>query len=400
VKVVVKDVTPPVKPTVNEVSDKDTSVTGQAEPGSKIAVSVNGGEIGSGTAGEDGNFTVTIPVQQEGTNLLIKAADKAGNVSEGTTITVKGTTAPPETPTLVPLVGDTRYETAVEVSKKGWETAESVLLVNGFAIVDGLTSTTLASAKSAPILLTAADSIPQSTLDELSRLKAKEIIVIGGESVISPKVVGILRDKGYTVTRIGGVTRYATSLLIAKELDKLIDVSTIYVVYGFGEPDALSISAQAGLKKQPIILADKSAMPAETQTWLKNENLTDAYFIGGEDVVEPSILKQIDEITTGDVLNNRLSGTDRHETNAKVLSKFYSGAKLESILVTKSETENLVDALTAGPLAAKLGSPVLLLSTSWGILEPQRQVLEGKHFKQVYQVGGGVSPTALNDLLK
>jgi putative cell wall-binding protein len=400
VKVVVKDVTPPAKPTVNEVSDKDTSVTGQAEPGSKIAVSVNGGETGSGTAGEDGRFTVTIPVQKEGTNLLITAADKAGNVSEGTTITVKGTTAPPETPTLVPLVGDTRYETAVEVSKKGWETAENVLLVNGFAIVDGLTSTSLAAAKQAPILLTAADSIPQSTLDELSRLKAKEIIIIGGESVISPKVAGILKDKGFNVTRIGGVTRYATSLLIAKELDKLIDVSTIYVAYGFGEPDALSISAQAGLKKQPIILADKSAVPAETHTWLKNESLSDAYFIGGEDVVEPSILKTIDEITTGDVLNNRLSGTDRHETNAKVINKFYSEAKLDSILVTKSETENLVDALTAGPLAAKLGSPVLLVSTSWGILEPQRQVLTGKHFKQVYQVGGCVNPTALDDLLK
>ncbi|MEH6993742.1 Ig-like domain-containing protein [Neobacillus drentensis] len=400
VKVVVKDVTAPDQPSVNQVTDKDASVTGKAEAGSKIEVKVNGAVIGSGTAGTNGEFTVTIPVQKGGTNLVITAADKAGNVSQGTTVPVKDTTVPGTPTTLVPLIGDTRYETAVEVSKAGWETANSVLLVNAFAIVDGLTATPLASAKNAPILLTVADSIPQSTLDELSRLKTKEIILIGGESVISPKVESMLMAKGYKITRIGGLTRYVTSMLIAKELDKLMDVSTIYVAYGFGEPDALSISAQAGLKKQPIILADKTAVPAETLAWLKNEQLSDAYFIGGEDVIAASILSQIDKIASADVLKNRLSGSDRHETNAKVFSKFYSNVELSSILVTKSETVNLVDALTAGPLAAKLGSPVLLISTSWGLLQSQQQVLAGKQFKHVYQVGGGVNPTALDEVLK
>ncbi|MCM3693163.1 Ig-like domain-containing protein [Neobacillus niacini] len=400
VKVVVKDVTPPAKPTVNEVTDKDTSVTGKAEAGSKIEVKANGTVIGSSTTATNGEFAVKIPAQKGGTNLVITASDAAGNVSQGTTITVKGTTTAPGTSTLVTLAGDTRYDTAIKVSQTGWKTANSVLLVNAFAIVDGLTATPLASAKDAPILLTAADSIPQSTLDELARLKTKEIILIGGELVISPKVESLLKQKGYKVIRIGGITRYATSLLIAKELDKLMDVSTIYVAYGFGEPDALSISAQAGLKKQPIILADLAAVPAETLAWLKNEQLTDAYFIGGEDVVAPSILTQIDKITSANVLKNRIAGSNRHETNAKVFSKFYSNVELSSILVTKSETLNLVDALTAGPLAAKLGSPVLLVSTPWGILQSQRQVLAGKHFKHVYQVGGGVNPTALDEVLK
>ncbi|MFP7298691.1 Ig-like domain-containing protein [Neobacillus niacini] len=400
VKVVVKDATPPAKPTVNEVTDKDTSVSGKAEAGSKIEVKANGTVIGSGTTANNGEYTVKIPAQKGGTNLVITASDAAGNVSQGTTITVKGTTTTPGTSKLITLAGDTRYETAIKVSQTGWKTANSVLLVNAFAIVDGLTATPLASAKDAPILLTAADSIPQSTLNELARLKTKEIILIGGELVISPKVESMLKQKGYKVTRIGGQSRKDTSLLIAKELDKLVDVSTIYVAYGFGEPDALSISAQAGLKKQPIILTDLAAVPAETLAWLKNEQLTDAYFIGGEDVVAPSILTQIDKITSANVLKNRIAGTDRHETNAKVFSKFYSNVELSSILLTKSETLNLVDALTAGPLAAKLGAPVLLVSTPWGILQSQRQVLNGKHFKDVYQVGGGVNPDAVNDVLK
>jgi putative cell wall-binding protein len=469
-KVVVKDVTAPAKPTVNDVTDKDTTVSGHAEAGSKVEVNENGAVIGSGTAGNDGKFTVTIPVQNAETKLVITAADVAGNVSEGFVVTVKDVTAPgiptvteltdmetvvkgtsepnatiitkvsgveigrgvsdgsgnysitiPAQPSgkvvevyvvdkagnvssaaqvtvqkkLVTLIGDTRYATAAKVSQTGWETAESVLLVNGFAIVDGLTATPLAAAKNAPILLTTADSIPQVTLDELARLKTKEITLIGGEAVISPKVESMLKAKGYKVTRIGGQNRKDTSLLIAKELDKLVDVNTVYVAYAFGEPDALSISARAGLRKQPIILVDKTSVPTETLAWLKNEQLTDAYFIGGEAVLAPAIINQIDKITSGDVLNNRISGTDRHETNAKVISKFYQEEHLHSILVAKSETVSLVDALTAGPLAAKLCSPVVLVSSSYGLLSSQKQVLAGKHSKYVHQIGGGVNLSGL-----
>jgi putative cell wall-binding protein len=209
-----------------------------------------------------------------------------------------------------------------------------------------------------------------------------------------------LTAKGYKVTRIGGSNRKDTSLVIAKELDKLVDVSTVYVAYGWGEPDALSIAAQAGLKKQPIILADKTSVPADTFAWLKSEKLTDAYFIGGESVIGPAILSEMDKITSGNVLANRLSGVNRHETNAKVISKFYPEAELKSILLAKSETESLVDALAAGPLAAKLGSPVLLVSSHYGILASQKQALAGKNSKYVHQIGGGVNPSAVGELVK
>ncbi|MFL6556072.1 MAG: Ig-like domain-containing protein, partial [Bacillus sp. (in: firmicutes)] len=94
VTIVVKDVTAPEKPAVNEVTDKDTTVTGQAEAGSKIEVKVNGSVIGTGTAGQDGNYNVAIRVQKAGTVLVIIATDAAGNQSEGATIKVIDKTAP------------------------------------------------------------------------------------------------------------------------------------------------------------------------------------------------------------------------------------------------------------------------------------------------------------------
>jgi uncharacterized protein YjdB len=92
--VVVKDATAPGKPIVNQVSDKDKFVAGQAEAGSTIEVKVNGSVIGTGTAGQDGKFKVTIPVQKAGTVLEITATDANGIKSEGTKIEVIDKTAP------------------------------------------------------------------------------------------------------------------------------------------------------------------------------------------------------------------------------------------------------------------------------------------------------------------
>ena len=162
----------------------------------------------------------------------------------------------------------------------------------------------------------------------------------------------ILKSNGLTVSRIGGKSRYDTSLLIAQEIDKLVDVHTVYMAYGFGEPDALSIAAQAGQTKQPIILTDKTTVPTKTYEWLKGEGLQTSYFIGGKSVIDPGIMAEMNKITTQDVLNNRLSGVNRQETNAKVIAAFYKQTEMPTIMVAHSQTEKLVDALAAGPLAA------------------------------------------------
>lgn len=87
----VKDITPPDKPIVNQVTDQSTSVTGTAESGSVIEVENGASVIGTGTTGEDGAFSIMIPVQTADTQLSITATDQAGNVSEATVVVVKET---------------------------------------------------------------------------------------------------------------------------------------------------------------------------------------------------------------------------------------------------------------------------------------------------------------------
>ncbi|MGG7619607.1 Ig-like domain-containing protein [Bacillus coreaensis] len=386
----VADKTAPSAPVVNQVTDQSTVVTGTGEKSAKITVK-SGSNSWTGTVTQEGTFSIMIPKQKAGTVLEVTATDAAGNVSAVTKAQVLETG-------LQQLVGKTRYSTAVKVSEEGWSTANTVVLVNGGAIADGLTATPLASANGAPILLTTKDSLPNETLAELQRLKAKKIILIGGTGVISKTVADNLVAKGYTVSRIGGVNRYETSLLIAKEVDKLVDVQKVFMAYGYGEPDALSIAAQAGKEKQPIILTDKQSVPTNTFNWLKGENLDTSYFIGGTGVIKPAILSEMDKITSQSVLNNRLSGSDRQETNAKVIQHFYKESAMQTIMIANSQTAKLVDALSAGPLAAKYNVPVLLVSDKISV--SQINVITPYQSPAVHQIGGGINTSVVNQVVE
>ena len=91
------------------------------------------------------------------------------------------------------LAGDSRFETAIEVSKATFKDAgdaESVILVGQDAVVDGLAAAPLAAEKNAPILLAKKDGVTEEVEAEMLRvlgtnLTGKTIYIIGGESQIS-----------------------------------------------------------------------------------------------------------------------------------------------------------------------------------------------------------------------
>ena len=93
-EVIIKDVTAPIAPSVNEVTETSTSVTGTAEAGSTVKIKTGTTALGTVTAETDGKFSLTIPRQVAGTKLEVIATDKAGNVSEIAEFTVLDKTAP------------------------------------------------------------------------------------------------------------------------------------------------------------------------------------------------------------------------------------------------------------------------------------------------------------------
>ncbi|EOO60146.1 bacillolysin [Bacillus cereus VD196] len=76
-------------PKINEVTDQDRRVTGTGEAGLKVSVVVGGKKIGSGKVDDKGNFTVNIPKQKGGKELVVTLTDAIGNTSEPAKTQVK-----------------------------------------------------------------------------------------------------------------------------------------------------------------------------------------------------------------------------------------------------------------------------------------------------------------------
>ena len=91
---IVKDVTAPLAPKVNEVTDRMTTVSGMTEAKALITVKVGEKVIGTTEANATGVYEVTIPRQEGGTKLSVIATDATKNNSEATETIVKDVTAP------------------------------------------------------------------------------------------------------------------------------------------------------------------------------------------------------------------------------------------------------------------------------------------------------------------
>ena len=296
------------------------------------------------------------------------------------------------------LTGSDRYETAVKISKEGWKNgSDKVVIINGDVSIDGIISTPLATTYNAPILLVEKNNVPNSVKSELKRLNPKDIIIIGDENAISKTTANQIKSTvNASQTRLNGSNRYETSLLIAKEIDKNHDVEKVYITNANGgEVDALTIAAKAGQDKQPIILTDKDSITDNTYKWLKSEDLQNAYFIGGPQMISTNVINKVNDITKDNVTNNRVYGADRHETNANVIKKFYTDDELEAVLVAKSDV--LVDALAAGPLAANLKSPILITPKTY-VSAYHKENLEAKSANKVYKIGGGLTSKVMSSI--
>ena len=296
------------------------------------------------------------------------------------------------------LTGSDRYETAVKISKEGWKNgSDKVVIINGDVSIDGIISTPLATTYNAPILLVEKNNVPNSVKSELKRLNPKDIIIIGDENAISKTTANQIKSTvNASQTRLKGSNRYETSLLIAKEIDKNHDVEKVYITNANGgEVDALTIAAKAGQDKQPIILTDKDSITDNTYKWLKSEDLQNAYFIGGPQMISTNVINKVNDITKDNVTNNRVYGADRHETNANVIKKFYTDDELEAVLVAKSDV--LVDALAAGPLAANLKSPILITPKTY-VSAYHKDNLEAKSANKVYKIGGGLTSKVMSSI--
>lgn len=303
------------------------------------------------------------------------------------------------------MIGENRFETAVEVSKKMFADngAESVILVGEDAIVDGLAAAPLAKQATGSILLTKQNELPAETEKEMLRIlgdvtSGKTIYLVGGEAKISKELEAKVSKLGAKVVRLAGETRFETSLEIAEEMAKTATATTAYVVGGDGEADAMSISAYAAQTNAPIVVVDKNEVSEETMELLDRKNIE---IIGGTGVVSEEVEAQLKEIDA-DKKVVRIAGETRQETNAKVINAKYTGATKAYVAKDGYVGGNgkLIDALAVAPLAARDNAPIILTTNDLTVAQEEAVEANLKSVTNLTQVGGGVIDSAIKMIVK
>jgi putative cell wall-binding protein len=256
---------------------------------------------------------------------------------------------------LTVLSGTNRYATAVEISKASYSASNTVILASGINFPDALSAGPLAIQESAPILLTETNSIPQETLDEIIRLKAAKVIILGGEGAVGSAVAATLNNRGISVARVSGSNRFGTAVETAKRVRAKSGVTDkVILANGYGFADALSIGSYASKNGIPILLTNSTALSSETKAALKAFGIKEVQIIGGYIVISQSVE---DELKSMGIIVTRTYGSNRFETSAKAAGKFFPVS--QKAVVTNGR--NFADALSAVPLAAKLSAPIILV---------------------------------------
>lgn len=267
---------------------------------------------------------------------------------------------------VVPLEGIGRVETAVEVSQHGFSRSEQVIIATARAFPDALGGSALAGALDAPILLTEPATLPAIVRDEIVRLQASHVIVLGGTGAVSAAVYGqIDAIPGVSVERVFGATRYETAEAVAARAIAELGAGwdgTAFIATGELFPDALGASPIAAANGWPIYLAhpgrgDNAALIDS----MDRQGVTTALVLGGSGAVNLDVQSRANLVIGSSI---RLAGDDRYKTAVTVARYGAGPAGLSWSHVAIATGRDFPDALAGGALQGKSTSVMLLVPST------------------------------------
>ena len=268
------------------------------------------------------------------------------------------------------ISGKDRITTSVEISKSAYTTSENVVLASGFNFADALSAGQLASALDAPLLLSSQDKLDSQTKNEINRLKAKKVFVVGGDNAISKTGIDTtLKSKKIDVTRLEGQDRYSTSQKVMEKTKEIINPEYLLIASGKNFPDALAATGFFVNHKSVMVLSDGVTYP--------QSNLQEIA-IGGKN-----------QLPLKGFTGKRVSGKDRYETALEIAKLSFD--KNNNAILASGQV--FADSLSAVSLTKKHNAPIILTQSD-SLTENAKKYLNGKN---VFIVGG--EKTVVNDIL-
>ena len=270
--------------------------------------------------------------------------------------------------------GVSRYSTAVKVSQRAYPNgAGTVMIASGTDFPDALAAGAAAGSSGAALLLTEPGQLLPEVTNEILRLKATKVVLLGGADRVSPTVEQAIAAAvpSATVTRIAGVDRYETSRLIAAAY--FPKATSAYVVTGTGFADAVVAAALGGATKSPVILVDGAATSADRPTIdrLKQSGVTSITIAGSAATVSAGIESTL---ANEGFKVTRQGGVNRYETSRLLNAAVYPQGAKNALLATGT---GFPDALTGSVLAAQLGAPLFTTPQECFYPSPKDWVIAG-----------------------
>ncbi|PYZ96232.1 hypothetical protein CR205_17895 [Alteribacter lacisalsi] len=252
------------------------------------------------------------------------------------------------------LAGDHRFFTAVEISQKGWDAADVVVLARGDDFADALAGVPLAYHYEAPVLLTRSDRLGDEIADEIARLTPEKVVILGGTNAVGEEVVADLLEVDSTlqIDRVAGTTRYETAKEIAERVAPDGHEAAV-IVRGNDFADALSAAPNAAAEGMPILLTRADSLPEATEEALVNLGVEETLVIGGDTVITDQVKAALPDA-------QRLGGSTRFYTNIAVLEHF----SFDTDHMYVATGTDFADALTGAALAARNNSGVILVGSA------------------------------------
>ena len=282
------------------------------------------------------------------------------------------------------LAGSDRYQTAAQISRQNWDTSDVVLLATGVQFPDALSASGLAGSYDAPVLLTRPDVLLNSVRDEIVRLGATRVIVVGGTSAVSSGVMTAVGGlPGVAVSRIAGKDRYETAAKIAAEIAAREGGAPIaYVARGDNFPDALACSPYAFANKMPVLLTRPTSLPGYTKNAITSLGVKTVLIPGATSAISGYVSSAIDALP--DVSVARFAGANRYETAGLVAEDAVTRGWAAWERVGIATGRNFPDAVAGGPACGRQGS--VLLMTDAAVLSPATRAKFVQHASSIVRV--------------
>lgn len=251
------------------------------------------------------------------------------------------------------ISGEDRIGTAIEISQYGWENSDAVVIARSDHPADALASAGIVEMADAPILLSRTNSLDSRIMEEVLRLDAQTVYLLGGEAALSSNVEQELRSAGVNVERVSGSTRYETAEEV-NDTAGYASASSAILVSGEVAADALSASGMAVDDRLPIYLTKKDSLSTDLPSSVNYVTI-----FGGTNAVSSEVVEQLE---AQGVKVRRIKGDTRYETSVKAAASYSPGNY--NLLVrgtsVKSDEEDYPDAVAAAGLANKIGASIVL----------------------------------------